>query len=623
VTASTPIGDHGLIGDLQTSALVTTDGEIDWFCAPRFDSPSLFASLLDDRYGGYFRIAPAGLEYATKQLYLPGTAILITRFISPDGVGELIDFMPVTGREVTPTHRIVRMLRVVRGSLHFVLDCQPRFDYARQPHKVEISESGVLFEGDDGLDVALHISRRAGVDAANRARAVHHDEGVRSEVTLNAGEIGGVVLETSPEGAPREVAADEVRELFEQTRDYWRGWLAKSHYTGRWRETVERSAMTLKLMTYRPTGALVAAPTTGLPEQPGGERNWDYRYTWIRDASFSVYALLGLGFTEEAEAFVGWLGDRITDAADSLDEASPLNIMYRVDGSTDLTELSLDHLSGWRDSRPVRIGNGAGGQLQLDIYGEALDSLLLADRNGIPITHKLWHRIGHVIDWLCDHWDQPDDGIWETRGGRQDFSYGRLMCWVALDRAVRLATDRARPADVPRWVEVRDTIYRQIMERGWNDERKAFVQHYSTKVLDASLLYMPLVGFVSPRDPLWQSTLDAMDTELVSDSLVYRYDPGASPDGLRGSEGTFSMCTFWYVDALARSGRMDDARLTFEKMLTYGNHLGLYSEEIGPTGEQIGNFPQAFSHLALISAAMNLDYQLDHGAGAVELVTTT
>jgi len=298
VTASTPIADHGLIGDLQTSALVTTDGVIDWFCAPRFDSPSLFASLLDDRHGGYFRIAPEGVEYITKQLYLPGTAILITRFISADGVGELIDFMPVTGREVTDRHRIVRMLRVVRGSMRFTADCQPRFDYARQPHKVEISENGVLFTGDDGMSVALHISRRADVDEAHRASVAHHDEGVRAEVTVNAGEVGGIVLETSPEAGPREISSDEVRALFEQTRDYWRGWLSKSHYTGRWRETVERSAMTLKLMTYRPTGALVAAPTTALPEQPGGERNWDYRYTWVQDASFSVYALLGLGFTE-------------------------------------------------------------------------------------------------------------------------------------------------------------------------------------------------------------------------------------------------------------------------------------------------------------------------------------
>jgi GH15 family glucan-1,4-alpha-glucosidase len=308
------------------------------------------------------------------------------------------------------------------------------------------------------------------------------------------------------------------------------------------------------------------------------------------------------------------LYDRIAQSATNDGKSSPLQIMYRVDGSSDLVEEQLDHFEGWRGSRPVRIGNGAAGQLQLDIYGEALDSVRLGDEHGVPLTHDGWHGVVHVMDWLCDHWDQPDDGIWETRGGRQDFTYGRLMSWVALDRAIHLATTRGRPADLNRWTTVRDMIYRQILDRGWNAERAAFVQHYRTNVLDASLLYMPLVGFVSPRDPMWESTLAAMDDELVSDSLVYRYDPGASPDGLLGSEGTFSMCTFWYVDALARGGRLDDARLTFEKMLTYGNHLGLYAEEIGPTGEQLGNFPQAFSHLALISAAVNLDYQLDHGA---------
>ena len=615
-----PIADHGLIGDLQTSALVSTDATIDWFCCPRFDSPSVFASLLDARRGGHFSIRPQVDGYVTKQLYLPGTAILMTRFLTPDGVGEVCDFMPVITGAATDRHQLVRLLRVVRGHMTFVIDCQPRFDYGRRTHKTEITDDGVAFHGDDGLELAVHVARRPHVTADEKARITHHDEGVQAVFAAAAGEVGGLILESAPTGGPRDLSRDEVLSLFVETRDFWRGWIGKSTYRGRWREQVERSAMTLKLMTYKPSGALVAAPTTGLPEQPGGERNWDYRYTWIRDGSFSVYALLGLGYTEEAEGFLGWLGDRIAEAPSANGTGSPLQIMYRVDGSSQIDEEELDHFEGWRGSRPVRIGNGAATQLQLDIYGEALDSVRLGDEHGVPLTHQLWHNLTSVIDWLCDHWDQPDDGIWETRGGREDFTYGRLMSWVALDRAIHLATNRARPADLARWTTVRDMIYRQIMDRGWNSEREAFVQHYRTRVLDASLLYMPLVGFVSPRDPMWQSTLRAMDDELVSDSLVYRYDPSASPDGLRGSEGTFSICTFWYVDALARAGRLDDARLTFEKMLTYANHLGLYSEEIGPTGEQIGNFPQAFSHLALISAAVNLDYQLEHGANQVGAV---
>ena len=367
-----------------------------------------------------------------------------------------------------------------------------------------------------------------------------------------------------------------------------------------------------------PTGALVAAPTTSLPEQIGGERNWDYRFTWVRDGSFSVYALLGLGYTEEAAAFGRWLADRATEQAG--DASGPLKIMYRIDGSPDLDEEILEHLEGYRGSGPVRIGNGASDQLQLDIYGEALDSVDLADRRGIRMAHDGWTHLSRIVDWLCENWDRPDEGIWETRGGRQHFVYGRLMSWVAMDRALRLSERLGRPGNVGRWRDARDAIYRQIMDRGWSKERGAFVQHYGSPVLDASNLLMPLVGFISPMDPMWLSTLDAMDGELVSDSLVYRYDPSASPDGLRGSEGTFSICTFWYVDALARSGRLEQARLTFEKMLTYANHVGLFSEEIGPTGEQLGNFPQAFTHLSLINAAINLDFQLDHGPGWVDLV---
>jgi len=295
--------------------------------------------------------------------------------------------------------------------------------------------------------------------------------------------------------------------------------------------------------------------------------------------------------------------------------SGPLRIMYRVDGSSDLSEEILGHWSGYRGSAPVRIGNGAADQLQLDIYGEALDSIFVADRHGLASGHQGWLRIGDLLDWVTENWDQPEEGIWETRGGRQDFTYGRLMCWVALDRGIRLATKHGRPAPLERWRQERDAIYRQVMDHGWSPARQAFRQHYRTDVLDASLLRMPIVGFVAPGDPMWTSTLQAMDAELVTDSLVYRYNPAASPDGLRGSEGTFSLCTFSYVSALAQAGRLDQARLTFEKMLTYANHLGLYSEEIALTGEQLGNFPQAFTHLSLIDAAITLDRELDRHPG--------
>ncbi|WP_230880856.1 glycoside hydrolase family 15 protein [Planomonospora sp. ID91781] len=598
------IADHGMIGDLQTAALVSGTGTIDWWCTPRFDSPSIFASLLDSERGGHCRFAVDADRVAgttVRQLYLPDTAILVTRFMAPGGVGEVADFMePNPSATASDRHRLVRVARVVRGSLPFTLVCRPRFDYGRAPHTLTLLDDGsALFHGPR---TDLHVQATAPLTLRPDG------DDVVADFTLQAGETAAVVLTADSSGyhpvAP--LTAGEVRDSIEACRDFWHDWLRASRYQGRWRDMVNRSAITLKLLTYAPTGAPIAAATMGLPEQIGGERNWDYRYTWIRDASLSVRALIDLGFVEEAQAFRTWLRERLEAGGTASGE--PLQIMYRIDGDPHLTEEVLDHLEGYQKSGPVRAGNAAADQLQLDIYGEAADALAQAQEIG---GIRGWRSFSGLLDWLADTWDRPDEGIWETRGGRQEFTYSRLMTWVAFDRGIRMATAYSRPADLVRWTGVRDTVFNQIIDRGWNPRRQAFVQNYATDVLDASLLLMPRVGFISPRDPAWLSTLDAMDGELVSDSLVYRYDPAASPDGLRGSEGTFNLCSFLYVEALARAGRLHQARYAFDKMLTYANHVGLFAEEIGPSGEQLGNFPQAFTHLALIAAAIALDEQLD------------
>jgi GH15 family glucan-1,4-alpha-glucosidase len=601
------IADHGLIGDLQSAALVATDGTVDWFCCPRFDSPSVFASILDDRKGGRFSIASTSAGTVTKQMYVPDTAILVTRYLSERGVAEVLDFMPIKDPQVaTDRRRLVRVVIGVRGEIELEARIEPRFDYGRRSHTADVTGSNARF---DSGTLTLRLASTWPLE--------RHEADARARFVVRAGDRGGFVLSSGAEEDDLVLGSGAVQELLRDTAAFWRGWIERSRYHGRWRESVQRSAITLRLMIYEPTGAVVAAPTAGLPEQVGGERNWDYRYTWIRDASFSIYSLLGLGYTEEAAAFGLWLRQRVEEGGDG---GHPLSIMYRVDGSSDLSEVVLDHLDGYCGSRPVRIGNGAADQLQLDIYGEALDAIHHADRNGIGLAYRGWSALTGLVDWLEKNWDQSDEGIWETRGGRQPFVYGRLMSWVAFDRSLRLAERHGLPAPVDRWREARNSVYRDLMTNGWNDEIGAFVQIPGSDVLDASILMMPLVGFVAPTDPRWQSTLDAVERTLVSDSLVYRYDPKASPDGLRGEEGTFSICTFWYVDALARSGRLEAARLTFEKMLTYANHVGLFAEEIGLTGEQLGNFPQAFTHLSLINAAINLDYQLDHGAGRLDVI---
>jgi GH15 family glucan-1,4-alpha-glucosidase len=602
-----PIENYGIIGDMHAVALVGMNGSIDWFCFPHFDSPSVFARILDDKKGGYFQIA--ALDGAKpKQLYWPETNVLITRFLSPDGVGEVTDYMPVGAAPGQHGyHQIIRRVSVVRGSLNFRLECQPAFNYAREPHHTDLTDAGACFRTSE-----LHLG------LATKLPLEYYENGVRTEFTLKEGETTVFVLREVPKGAGSSLVIDDRDEmhLFKMTVDYWRRWLSQSNYGGRWREMVERSALALKLLTFEPTGAIVAAPTCSLPEAIGGARNWDYRYTWIRDASFTLYGFLRIGFTQEAACFMDWLSARIRE----LNPDGSLQIMYGIDGRHELREETLDHLEGYNFSRPVRIGNGAYNQLQLDIYGELMDSVYLYNKYGTPIPYDLWVGLRRLVNWVCDHWNLKDEGVWEVRGGQQDFLYSKVMCWVALDRALRLADKRSFPADRDRWLQVRDEIYEEILKKGWNQGRKAFVQHYGSDSLDAANLIMPLVFFMAPTDPRMLTTLDAINQSpkkggLVSGSLVYRYNVECGLDGLTGEEGTFNICTFWLVEALTRAGRkdrvlLDEARLIFEKMLTYANHVGLFAEETGPSGEALGNFPQAFTHLALISAAFNLDRAL-------------
>lgn len=599
----TPIESHGVIGDMHTVALVATDGTIDWCCLPRFDSPSVFGSLLDDEKGGFCRLAAMG-DNKLRQMYLPDSNVLLTRFLNPDGVGEVLDFMPVSrvsgGPSEPHARQIVRIARAVRGEVRFCFECKPAFDYARAPHTVEIrGQAAVFAAAHDRLFLKAH-------------GALRQDEGgLVSEFVLRADESAAFVLRY--ENGDAELASEARQnpdELLRETLRFWREWLSRSRYQGRWREMVSRSALLLKLLTFQPTGAIVAAPTTSLPESIGGVRNWDYRFTWVRDAAFTIYALMRLGFGEEAEAFAGFIQARAKEDDDADD--GPLNVLYTIDGRRKVEEITLDHLAGYRDSKPVRVGNAAVEHLQLDIYGELMDSLYLIDKYGAPVSWEMWEQIERMLTWLVKNWERPDRSIWEVRGGLQQFTYSKVQCWVALDRGIRMARQRSLPSDIGVWYRERDRIYREIMEKSWNPKRQAFTQFYGSESTDASVLLMPLLKFMAPTDPRMLSTLKGVRQELVSDTLVKRYQTeNAAGDGLPGTEGTFSVCSFWLVEAEARAGRLEEAQLLFEKMLTYANHLGLFAEEIGASGEALGNFPQAFTHLGLISAAVNLSYLLD------------
>ena len=601
------IEEHGIIGDLYTAALVGIDGTIDWFCAPHFDSPSIFGSILDEENGGHFSLRPTFDDVRSTQYYLPETNVLVTHFTSDEGVAQIVDFMPVRTRFAGDAdHVLIRRITGIRGNLHMSIDCSPSFNYGRDGHFAVYVGDNVRFISPD---IALEYWSTIQPEIVDNA--------VKVDFEIREGHTEYVVIDAVEhvEEADK-FDAERIELLFDETVSYWRSWINKCTYTGRWREMVHRSALVLKLLTYEPTGAFVAAPTTSLPEHLGGVRNWDYRYTWIRDAAFSVYGLLRIGLTEEAGRFMDWLQDRCAESEDD----GTLKIMYGIDGSHDLEEHTLDHLSGYMNSQPVRVGNGAADQLQLDIYGELMDAVYLSNKYQTPISYDFWSHLRKMINWVCDNWHRADEGIWEVRGGRAHFVYSKLMCWVAIDRAIRLAAKRSFPSDTDRWVKERDAIYEQIIENGWSENAQAFTQAYGRDALDASNLIMPMVFFMSPSDPRMLKTLDAIQRSpanggLVYSNLVYRYNLNETADGLEGEEGTFNMCTFWLVEALTRAGRseparLEEARMMFEHMLGYANHLGLYSEEIGPKGEHLGNFPQAFTHLALISAAFNLDRAL-------------
>lgn len=592
-----PIENYGVIGNMRSIALVSVTGSIDFFCYPRFDSPSLFAALLDPDKGGFFCVQADLRNSHTKQLYLPDTNVLVTRFLSDDGIAEITDFMPVLDDQ--NISQVVRSVRVIQGEIDFHLKCRPRFDYARRSHTVEQHDNCVVFKPEGGTQPTLVLQGSVPL-------SVQDDGDVAQNFHLKAGETATFVFGEDCEKARGTLDEEELRGIFEATASYWRSWIARSNYTGRWREMVNRSALLLKLLTDREYGSIIAAPTFGLPEKIGGVRNWDYRFTWLRDSAFTLYAMMRLGFIEEATQFQKWLHGLLN--YDS--EQGPLQVLYRIDGAHETPEIELDHLRGYMDSKPVRIGNAAYHQLQLDIYGELTDALYLANKYGDASSHDDWENQKRVLRWLADNWNRKDEGIWEVRGGRRDFLHSRLMCWVAFDRAVRLGRKRSFSGPFGWMEEARDAISNDIHDNFWDEDLKSFVQYKGSKDLDASVLLMPLLRFISPTDPRWLSTLEAIEKNLTVDTLVYRYRNEGRVDGLDGDEGSFTACSFWFIEALARSHQTDKARLLFEKMLGYANHVGLYAEEIGLNGMHLGNFPQALTHLALISAATYLDRAL-------------
>ncbi|KAH8881246.1 Six-hairpin glycosidase [Thozetella sp. PMI_491] len=650
------IENYGLIGNMRTCAMAGMDGSVDFMCWPEFDSPSVFCRLLDKDKGGYFSIHPSpGLSCTTKQQYLPSSNILQTRYIHEDGVVDLVDFFPrpknahilAKGpkqgvyREVTSVQEelkrwLVRRVECIRGQLSLDVEVFPAFGYAQEPHTTTVLQSvheagcphskTVTFHSRDvKLQLDVIIDRGEDDTGTHCPQVIFQKvqvpgmlgEGVIAKIVVAEGQaISFVLRDDIPDHVTPTITSAVLDLQQHDTQTYWYNWISKNKYKGRWREVVARSLMILKLMTYEPTGAIIAAPTFSIPEEIGGVRNWDYRFSWIRDSSFTIYILLRLGFSEEADAYMNFISERFIHSRGP-DGALP--IMFTIRGETEIPEMELTHLDGYRGSKPVRIGNGAAFHQQFDIYGELMDAIYLYNKYGKPINWDQWCSVREMLNYVLTIMNEPDMSIWEVRNNKQHFTYSKIMLWVAFDRGLRLADKRNFPCpNRAKWLEARDNLYEEIMEKGYNTEMKCFVQSYeNSTMLDSSILIAPLVFFISPNDPRFVNTMDRIllppeKGGLTSTGLVYRYDTELSEDGVGGREGAFSMCTFWLVEAMTRASVYEPKYLVrainlFENMLSYSNHLMMFSEEISRSGEQLGNTPQAFSHLALISAAFNLD----------------
>ena len=582
-----PLEDYALIGDTQTAALVGRDGSIDWLCLPRFDSPACFAALLGDESHGRWLIAPAGDVRRTERRYREGTLVLETDFHTGDGVRQVVDSMPI--RDEAPD--VVRLARCLEGRVSVRMELVLRFDFGRVVPWVRRAEDGGL-TAVAGPDAVHLIPGRP-----TRGR----DLTTVAEFELEAGDEVPFVLTWYPSHEPEPEPVDGIGATTDTTR-WWEEWSARSRVAGRHRGLVQRSLITLKALTYAPTGGIVAAPTTSLPEQLGGVRNWDYRFCWVRDATLVLQALMGGGYMDEAVAWRDWLLRAVAGSP------SELQIMYGPAGERRLTELELDWLPGYEGSAPVRIGNAASSQFQLDVYGELMDALAQAIEGGIEPEDAAWRLQVALMNYLEGAWREPDEGIWEVRGRRREFVHSKVMAWVAFDRAVSMVEQHGRDGPVERWREQRDAVHRQVCERGYDRERNTFTQSYGSHGLDAATLLIPSVGFLPPDDERVIGTVEAIQRELCRDGFVLRYDTTEADDGLPPGEGAFLPCSFWLADALTLIGRHEEARELFDRLAGLANDVGLLAEEYDPRlGRQVGNFPQAFSHVGLVNTAMNLD----------------